>query len=95
MSHITSDYFEAHPASPLFVEIATYLGIDLSAWEFTDGVEDNVEGMQYITAVYAPTRTEVRGEGYTLYGVFILENGEWQLQQFGTNQDKCEADYEC
>lgn len=93
MSHITSDYFEAHLASPLFVEIATYLGIDLGVWEFVDGVEDTVEDMQYISAVYAPLNFEVKDDGYTLYGVFILEDGEWQLQQFGTNQDK--GNYEC
>lgn len=93
MSHITSDYFEAHPASPLFVEMATYLGIDLGVWEFADGVEDIVEGMQYISAVYAPSHPSVREEGYTLFGVFILEDGEWQLQQFGTNQDQ--GNYEC
>ncbi len=93
MSHITSEYFEAHLASPLFVDIATYLGIDLGVWKFADGVEDNVDGLQCISVVYAPTCSEVHGEGYTLFGVFILEDGEWQLQQFGTNQDKC--DYEC
>ena len=92
MSHITSDYFEAHPTSPLFVEIATNLGIDLGVWEFSDGMEGDVDNLRYLNVIYVPTNTEVKDKGYTIYGIFIVVDGEWILQQFGTNQD---LDYDC
>ena len=93
MSHITKEYFEGHPTLPLFYEIATFLGVDLIAWEFADGMEGTVDDLRYLNVIYAPTNTEVKDKGYTLYGVFIVEDGEWILQQFGTNQDcgECEC----
>ena len=95
MSHIENDYFEAHPASPLFVEIATYLGVDLSAWEFADGMEGTVDDLRYLNVIYVPTNANVKDKGYTLYGVFIVEDGEWKVQQFGTNNQDCGLDCEC
>jgi len=87
MSHITKEYFEGHPTCPLFEELAAYLGVDLSAWEFTDGMEGEADDFKYMNVIYAPTHPAIEGEGYTLYGVFILEDDEWQIQQFGTNKD--------
>lgn len=88
MSHITKEYFEAHPTQPMFEELATFLGVDLSAWEFADGVEVRDEEIEYITVVYYPSHAEVQDKGFSMYGVFVIdESGEWEVQQFGTNQE--------
>ena len=92
MSHIIKEYFEGHPTSPLFEEIATFLGVDLNAWEFSDGMAGSVDDLRYLNVIYVPTNAEVKDKGYSLYGVFIVEDGEWILQQFGTNQDCGECD---
>ncbi len=84
MTHITKEYFNAHECCPMFDELATYLGIDLSSWQFADGTEDELE---LLTVIYTPLHPEVQDKGFTLYGVFIQEDGEWQVQQIGTNQD--------
>ena len=71
MSHITKEYFEAHPAQPLFEELATYLGVDLSAWGFADGIEVAEDELEYLTVVYYPLHENVQGDGWSMYGVFF------------------------
>ena len=87
MSHITKEYFEGHECCPMFDELATYLGIDLASWEFADGTEDELDDLEFLTVIYTPCHDKVQDKGFTLYGVFVYEGGEWQVQQIGTNQD--------
>ena len=80
-------YFEAHPTCPMFEELATFLGIDLSAWEFANGMEDEFEDETYITVVYAPKHTSTKDDGFLLTALFVFTDGEWQIQQFRTDKD--------
>ena len=45
---INKEYFEAHTTYPTFTELATFLGVDLTAWEFATGIEDEIEDETYI-----------------------------------------------
>jgi len=90
MPHITKEYFEGHYALPLFEECAQYLGVDISVWEFASGIEgetvlDDNSNMEYLSVVYS-SKNDKR---FTLYATFIcIDSGEWELQQFGTNQEE-------
>lgn len=90
MPHVSKEYFEGHYAQPLFEECAQYLGVDLSLWEFSSGAEGEAEledgsHMEYLSVVYG----SLNDERFTLYAVFIcIDYGEWELQQFGTNQER-------
>jgi len=85
---ITKEYFEGHETCPLFEELASYLGVDLSAWEFVTGLSaETDDDFKYMHVIYAPIHEALEGNGWTLYGVFIVEDGEWKIQQFGTNRD--------
>jgi hypothetical protein len=88
MSHITKEYFEGHFAFPLFEETAQFLGVDLSCWEFADGVEgetlsESSERVEYLTVVYTSTNLEE----FSIASSFVcIDNGEWEMQTFSTNQ---------
>jgi len=88
MSHITKEFFEGHLTYPMFEELVTFLGVDISAWDFADGIEVVEGDLEYITVVYYPLHEDVQGKGFSMYGVFVInESGEWEVQQFGTNQE--------
>jgi len=88
MSHIVKEYFEGHPAKELFDEAADCLGVDLSVWEFADGVEVAEDEVEYLTVVYSSTNKETLKQAWSLYAAIILnESGEWEMQQFGMSQE--------
>lgn len=88
MSHITKDYFEGHYAYPLFQDTAKFLGVDLKCWVFADGVEGETvnstsERLEYLTVVY----TSINLEEFSIAASFVsIDNGEWEMQTFSTNQ---------
>jgi hypothetical protein len=87
MSHITKEYFEGHPAYIELEEAASFLGVDLGVWVFSDAVEVIEDDIEYITAVYTPEHDDLLGKGWSLYAAIICEEGEWKIQQFGMSQE--------